>query len=74
MAGDAFLGKDLRALRRRAAAGRQTGAVGQDGDVPGLDVGFRDRLAELRTLRRARTGAERKRKERRRESLTRRHA
>ena len=42
--------EDRGALGRGSAAGRQVGAVGQDGDVPGLDVGLGDRLAECGTI------------------------
>ena len=44
--GLALAGVDRLALRRRSAAGRQTGAVGPDADVPGREIGGRDRLAE----------------------------
>ena len=52
VAGLALGGVDRFALRSRAAAGRKACAVRTDADVPGRDVGRRDRLAELRRLRR----------------------
>ena len=51
VAGLAFRGVDRFALRGGAAAGRKAGAVRTDADVPGRDVGGRDRLPELRRLR-----------------------
>jgi hypothetical protein len=47
----AFLGIDLGTLRRRAAAGRQAGAVAENADVPGLEVALADRPAEIGRFR-----------------------
>src|SRR5258708_5649295 len=46
----AFFGVDHSALRGRAAALRQSGAIGQDADVPGSDGSLVDRLAEIGRL------------------------
>ena len=51
VAGLALRGVDRFALRGGAAAGRKACAIRADADVPGRDVGGRDRLSELRGLR-----------------------
>src|SRR5882672_38265 len=61
----AFRGEDRRALRGGAAARGQAGAVGQDADVPGRNVGFRDLRSQPGRLRHGRARAENEREERR---------
>src|SRR6516164_4322283 len=48
--GAAVVGINLRALRGRAAAGRQTDAVRPDADVPRRQIGPADGLAEMRCV------------------------
>jgi hypothetical protein len=55
-----FSAKNLGALRRRAAAWRQIGAVRQNRDIPLLDVALGQRFAETRILRGGHPGGERK--------------
>src|SRR5262249_59635248 len=70
----AFLRVDRSTLRRRTAAGRQAGAVGQDIDVPGGDIGLADWLAEARRFGDRRAPAENECKAEGKQRTTRRHA
>src|SRR5262249_51148783 len=70
----AFLRVDRSTLGGRATAGRKTGAVRHDVDVPGSKLARADRLAEFRTVGTCRGGGYEEKRSGTEQELTRRHA